>query len=134
MAQFLAGISPDIPWHVTAFHSDYKMNSTQDTPPATLLRAAKIGTRAGLRYVYAGNLPGRTEDWENTRCPNCSKLLVERFSLRILQYNFTPKGECPACGYAIPGRWAVSYQGQTASTPFLPNRRARAARFSSQPS
>ena len=133
MAEFLAGISADIPWHVTAFHADYKMNSTEDTPPATLLRAAKIGMRAGLRFVYAGNLPGRTEDWENTRCPSCSKQLIERFSFRVLQYNLTPTGKCPGCGYAIPGRWASSYQGQTASAPFLPGRRGQPARFSILP-
>ena len=133
MAEFLAGISADIPWHVTAFHADYKMNGTEDTPPATLLRAAKIGMRAGLRFVYAGNLPGRTEDWENTRCPSCSKQLIERFSFRVLQYNLTPTGKCPGCGYAIPGRWASSYQGQTASAPFLPGRRGQPARFSILP-
>ncbi len=57
-ARFLASISPDIPWHVTAFHSDYKMLDTPSTPVKTLLRAAEIGREAGLHYVYAGNLPG----------------------------------------------------------------------------
>ncbi len=70
-ARFVASVSPDIPWHVTAFHPDYKMNDRGATPVATLLRAAEIGTEAGLRYVYAGNLPGRVGPWENTRCPDC---------------------------------------------------------------
>ena len=66
IAEFLAGISPDIPWHVTAFHKDYKMLDPEDTPPATLARAAALGRAAGLRYVYAGNLPGKTGNLEDT--------------------------------------------------------------------
>ena len=58
MAEFLCSVSPDVPWHVTAFHQDYKMTSPDDTRPADLLRAAAIGREAGLRYIYAGNLPG----------------------------------------------------------------------------
>jgi len=130
MAEFLAGISPDIPWHVTAFHKDYKMTDPDDTPPETLLRAARIGKRAGLRFVYAGNLPGRTEDWENTQCPNCRTLLIERCGFRVLRYNLTATGACPSCGHAIPGRWDPAYKGQLASMPFLPGRRGRPSRFS----
>ena len=134
MAEFLAGISADIPWHVTAFHSDYKMSSTEDTPPETLLRAARIGKQAGLRFVYAGNRPGRTGDWENTRCPNCNELLIERFSFRVLRYNLTAGGACPSCGYEVPGRWDASFPGQIAATPFLPSRRGRPSPFSILPS
>src|SRR5213594_3836097 len=71
LAEFLVSVSPDIPWHVTAFHKDYKMTDPENTSPATLLRAAAIGRRAGLRHVYAGNLPGHVGDLENTRCPDC---------------------------------------------------------------
>src|ERR1051326_6250711 len=71
IAEFLAGISRAIPWHVTAFHKDYKMVGPDNTPPETLMRAAAIGRAAGLHYVYAGNLPGRAEGLENTRCPSC---------------------------------------------------------------
>ena len=71
LAEFLAGISADIPWHVTAFHKDYKMLDPDNTPPQTLARAAQIGKRAGLRYVYAGNLPGGVGEMENTYCPTC---------------------------------------------------------------
>lgn len=129
-ADFIASVSPDIPWHVTAFHKDYKMTDPDDTPPETLLRAAQIGKRAGLRFVYAGNLPGRTEDWENTHCPNCNELLIERCGFRVLRYNLTATGACPSCGHAIPGRWDPSYKGQLASMPFLPGRRGRPSRFS----
>jgi pyruvate formate lyase activating enzyme len=61
LAAFLADVSVDIPWHVTAFHQDYKMTSPADTRPEDLQRAAAIGREAGLRYIYAGNLPGRVE-------------------------------------------------------------------------
>jgi len=105
MARFLAGISPDIPWHVTAFHKDYKMTDPDPTPVATLLRAAEIGRREGLRYVYAGNLPGQVGDWESTRCPSCGDVLVERLGYRILQDRLTPRGACPGCGTAIPVVW-----------------------------
>ena len=69
-ARFIASVSRDIPWHVTAFHPDYKMTDRGATPVATLLRACEIGAAEGLRYVYAGNIPGRVGEWENTRCPS----------------------------------------------------------------
>ena len=77
-ARFLSGVSADIPWHVTAFHSDYKMSDTDNTPARTLLRAAEIGREAGLHYVYAGNLPGRVDEYETTFCPKCNTALVKR--------------------------------------------------------
>jgi pyruvate formate lyase activating enzyme len=129
MAEFLAGISPHIPWHVTAFHQDYKMTGPSDTPAATLLRAAGIGRRAGLQYVYAGNLPGRVGDLENTRCPSCSALLVERHGYLILNYHLTPEGRCPSCGAKSPGRWAARFEGQISSRPFAPGRTGRAEQF-----
>ncbi|MBI3989505.1 MAG: AmmeMemoRadiSam system radical SAM enzyme [candidate division NC10 bacterium] len=104
-AKFLASLSPDIPWHVTAFHKDYKMTDPDNTPPSTLLRAAEIGQEVGLRYVYAGNLPGRVGSYENTCCPTCQTLLIERFGFEILQYRLTKGGRCPACSTQIPGIW-----------------------------
>ena len=120
MADFLAGLSPDIPWHVTAFHQDYKMTEPENTSAATLQRAAEIGKRAGLRYVYAGNLPGQVGDLENTRCPNCHELLIARYGYLITDYRLTPEGRCPSCGTSIPGRWASAYEGQIAAHPFVP--------------
>jgi pyruvate formate lyase activating enzyme len=105
IAAFLAGISPDIPWHVTAFHPDYKMEGTPATPPATLIRAAAIGRREGLRYIYAGNLPGQVGDLENTRCPQCGRILVERYGYEIVRNELDGAGNCPSCHAAIPGRW-----------------------------
>jgi len=119
LAEFLVSVSPDIPWHVTAFHKDYKMTDPENTSADTLVRAAEIGKRAGLRYVYAGNLPGRVGDLENTRCPHCQAILVERFGYLILGYYLTANGCCPRCGSTIPGRWAPSFQGQITSRPFV---------------
>jgi len=120
MAEFLAGVSPDIPWHLTAFHRDYKMTEPEDTSSRTLVRAAGIGKAAGLRFVYAGNLPGRTGELENTYCPDCGELLVERVGYHVLAYRLTATGACPGCGAAIPGRWGASFQGQITDLPYLP--------------
>jgi pyruvate formate lyase activating enzyme len=130
LAEFLAGVSPDIPWHVTAFHKDYKMTDPANTPPETLQRAAEIGRKAGLRFVYAGNLPGRIGDLENTRCPNCRELLIERYGYHILDYRLTPEGKCPKCFASIPGRWSEKFEGQITSLPFIPGmRRSTRAMF-----
>jgi pyruvate formate lyase activating enzyme len=120
MAEFLVSVSPDLPWHVTAFHKDYKMTGPANTSSATLLRAAGIGKAAGLRYVYAGNMPGRTGELENTYCPNCHALLIERLGFHIVGYRLTATGSCPECGAAIAGRWAADFQGQIADLPYLP--------------
>jgi pyruvate formate lyase activating enzyme len=103
--RFIASVSPDIPWHVTAFHPDYKMTDSHPTPVKTLQRAAEIGLEAGVRFVYAGNLPGSLQEYENTRCPKCQILLVERTGYVIHQYQLTEKGTCPKCGTQIPGVW-----------------------------
>ena len=105
MARFLTGISPDIPWHVTAFHKDYKMNDPDDTPANLLVQAAEIGLEEGLHYVYAGNLPGRVGNLENTRCPSCGFTLIARRGYRILDYRISRQGTCPTCSTRIPGLW-----------------------------
>jgi pyruvate formate lyase activating enzyme len=84
------------------------MTDPDNTSAATLLRAAEIGAEAGLHFVYAGNRPGEVGQWENTYCPNCYTLLVERYGYVILGYHLTGEGNCPGCGQAIPGRWPVS--------------------------
>jgi pyruvate formate lyase activating enzyme len=105
-AEFIAAVSPDIPWHVTAFHPDYKMLDYAATAAATLMRAARHGEAAGLRYVYAGNLPGRVGSYEHTFCPGCRTLLVERAGYRIrLNRLAATGGRCPCCGTGIPGIW-----------------------------
>jgi pyruvate formate lyase activating enzyme len=119
MAEFLVSVSPDIPWHLTAFHQDYRMLEPENTNSQTLVRAAGIGKGAGLRFVYAGNLPGRTAGLENTYCPSCQALLVERLGFRVLRYRLTPRGSCPDCGAAVPGRWAADFHGQLSDHPLL---------------
>ena len=104
-ARFLASLSPDIPWHVTAFHKDYKMTEPDNTTARTLIRAAEIGEEAGLRYVYAGNLPGQVGEYEHTFCPNCRTRLIERYGYVILDYRLTAQGTCPNCGTKIAGVW-----------------------------
>ena len=120
LTSFVAGVSPDIPWHVTAFHKDYRMTDPENTTPEMLVGAAAIGQRNGLRYVYAGNAPGRVGDLENTRCHYCRALLIERDGYHVLQYRLTPAGCCPDCGTPIPGRWAKAFEGQISAMPFLP--------------
>jgi len=106
LAGFLGSVSPDIPWHVTAFHPDYRMTGPPPTPARTLLRAAEIGREAGLRFVYAGNLPGRTGDLEDTRCPTCAATLVRRAGFTVLARSLPADGRCPACASPVPGRWS----------------------------
>lgn len=120
LCEFLASVSPDIPWHVTAFHKDYKMTEPDNTLPDDLLRAAEIGRRAGLRYVYAGNLPGMVGELENTYCPDCHELLVERYGYHIMQYRLTSDSHCPSCQRSIPGRWAEAFRTQITDRPFIP--------------
>jgi len=105
MAKFIASVGRDIPWHVTAFHPDYKMMDPPQTQAAQLVRAAEIGAEEGLRFVYAGNAPGRVGSWENTYCPGCHEQLIQRFGYLVRNYNVTPAGTCPKCGLAIPGIW-----------------------------
>jgi len=103
-ADFIASVSPEIPWHVTAFHQDYKMTAPDNTSIETLIRAAETGYGAGLNYVYAGNLPGRVGKYENTFCPNCKAALIERYGFRVVK-NRIRAGGCPECGTSISGRW-----------------------------
>src|ERR1700758_3208023 len=127
LTDFVASVSRDIPWHVTAFHTDYKMqgDDQRDTTVEDLLRAVEIGRDAGLRYIYAGNLPGMVEEWEDTRCPQCNKTVISRYGYFISDYHLTPEGRCPNCAHQIPGRWAPEFDGQITSRPFVPRKRSR---------
>ena len=127
LTEFVAGVSTNIPWHVTAFHTDYKMqgDGQRNTTVEDLLRAVEIGRNVGLRYIYAGNLPGMVEEWEDTRCPHCSEILIRRYGYLIADYRLTSDGRCSRCAHAIPGRWAAEFDGQIASRPFVPHKRSR---------
>ena len=104
IAEFLAGVNPDIPWHVTAYHQDYKMTENPNTPARTLLRAYEIGKRAGLRYIYPGNIPGGFGDKESTHCPKCDAVVIGRTGFRVTSFHLVD-GKCPKCSTPIPGVW-----------------------------
>lgn len=106
IARFIQGVSPDIPWHVTAFHADYRMADRDDTDARQIIRAAEIGHEEGLSFVYAGNRPGSVTRHENTWCPGCGKLLIERAGFHVLQNNLT-HGACPKCSRRIAGIWSM---------------------------
>jgi len=125
LTTFLAGVSLDIPWHVTAFHQDYRMQDPADTTPAMLERAAAIGRGAGLRYVYAGNAPGRVGDLENTHCHGCGARLIARHGYLVQDYRVSPDGACPHCHTTIPGRWSATFSPQRTAFPFAPTDRTR---------
>lgn len=106
IASFLAGVSPDIPWHVSAFTPHYQMHDRPPTPAATLRRAWEIGRAAGLRYVYAGNLWASSElaGCSNTCCGACGALLIERTGYHVRPHWREP-GQCHCCGATLAGRW-----------------------------
>ncbi|NUN94390.1 MAG: AmmeMemoRadiSam system radical SAM enzyme [Verrucomicrobiae bacterium] len=105
LAGFLVSVGRDIPWHITAFHRDYRMREGREAAASDLLRAAEIGRDAGLHFVYAGNLPGQVGDFEDTRCPACGKTLLRRRGYTVARETRGKDGVCGGCGASIPGRW-----------------------------
>ena len=105
IAEFIASVSIDIPWHISAFHPDYRMLDKQPTSLQLLLRAEAIGRKAGLRYIYLGNVARET----NTYCPKCGKLLIRRIGFNVLEnYLSINGGHCPDCGFKVEGIWINS--------------------------
>lgn len=102
IAEFIASVSKDMPWHVTAFYPQYKMQDKAHTSPETLFRAYDIGTRAGLKYVYTGNISD--EEHASTRCPTCKAMLIRRSSYDITVEGLD-SGKCKKCGESIAGIW-----------------------------
>lgn len=102
IAQFIVSLGLDVPWHISAFYPTYKMRNPPRTPPSTLHKARDIGIKAGLRYVYCGNIPG--EEGEDTICPKCKRAIIQRIGFRILK-NDIVKGECIHCHTKIDGIW-----------------------------
>ncbi len=100
VADFIVSIDSAIPWHVTQFYPTYKLLDRPRTPVSTLRKAREIGLKAGLKYVYEGNVPG--EGGENTYCPACGKIVIERFGFSLLQIN-SVDGRCKFCGEQIDG-------------------------------
>jgi len=105
LTAFLAGeLSPQVPWHVSAYTPRYKYRKAGPgpTPAAAIERALAIGKEAGLEYVYAGNLAGH--DSESTKCPTCGAGLISR-RLFSVDGNRLADGKCPECRAAVPGVW-----------------------------
>ncbi len=99
---FAANLGPDVPWHFTAFHPDYKMLDKPRTPPSTLRRAREIALAKGLRYVYTGNV--HDKDNSSTWCPGCGQRLIERDWYVLGEWNL--KGNhCGQCGFEIAGHF-----------------------------
>lgn len=124
-ARYIASISTDIPWHVTAFHRDYRMTDRDNTSSELLLRAAEIGQEAGLHFVYAGNLPGLLAEYEHSYCPNCRAAMIERRGFYITGYHLDDDGRCPQCGAVVPGVWMASEGVRVNTAGDAPGRRPR---------
>ena len=102
IADFIVSVDPHIGWHVSGFRPMYKMVDRPPTHPSQLLHARKIGFEAGVRHVYIGNV--HDGSGENTMCPECSNLLIQRRGFSVI-HNEMIRGGCPACGYQLPGVW-----------------------------
>ena len=102
IAEFISNIDKSIPWHVTAFHPDYKMTDTPSTNYAILNKAYNIGKKAGLKYVYTGNI--LDDEHSGTYCPKCKALLIKRSGFFVNIENFED-GKCKKCNEKIAGVW-----------------------------
>jgi len=100
----VAHLGPDVPMHFSRFFPMYRMLDDAPTPLETLLAAARIARDAGIRYVYVGNIA--TPSGEDTICPKCGRVLVQRQGFLVLR-NEIRDGRCPDCGAEIPGVWAA---------------------------
>ena len=101
IASFIADkVGKETPWHVSAFYPTFKMTDRPLTSLDTLARARRIGLEAGLSYVYEGNVAG--EGGENTYCPGCRQLLIERHGFYLIQ-NRIESGKCPDCNTVVDG-------------------------------
>jgi pyruvate formate lyase activating enzyme len=109
MAEFLVSVDPLMPWHVTAFHPDYKMtDGYRQTTAEDLMKIVDYGVQAGLQYIYPGNLPGQVGEWENTRCHHCHATVIRRYGFLVKENRVNPDGSCPHCHKGLPGIWGKS--------------------------
>lgn len=97
-------LGSDVPVHFTRFHPTYRIKNLPPTPVSTLEEAREVGITEGLYYVYTGNVPGHKG--EKTYCPNCKKILIDRYSFQILTINLID-GKCKFCGRKIEGIWKI---------------------------
>jgi len=125
IARFIASLSKEIPWHVTAFHPDYKMDNRPPTSANQLNVSYEIGRSAGLDFVYSGNRPGEVGITENTYCPSCDFLLVERLGYRVKKNLVKAEGGCPQCLKPVPGIWKIPGRGLNQVIPVPETPQAR---------
>ena len=119
MADFLASVDPLMPWHMTAFHPDYKMMDHRRTEVDDMMKIVEYGRSAGLKYLYPGNLPGQVGDWENTRCHHCTATVIKR--------DWFPghRKQIDRTGHMSRLRWrAAGHLGPTLRPPGRPNQAA----------
>jgi len=102
----LANVGPDVPVHFSRFMPQYRLQNLPQTPTETLEAARNIALETGLRFVYLGNVPGH--EGNNTYCPNCGNLLIERNGFWVVAYHLTEAGHCEYCDTPIPGIWGPS--------------------------
>jgi pyruvate formate lyase activating enzyme len=95
-------LGPEVPIHFTRFHPLYLLKNLPPTPVETLERAKAVADAEGLHYVYIGNVPGHPA--ENTYCPKCRRLLIERAGFTVTQIHIR-QGKCESCQHVIPGVW-----------------------------
>jgi pyruvate formate lyase activating enzyme len=106
IAQFIAGLGIETPWHISRFHPQFKMLNVPVTSVSSLHRAVEIGKQAGLKYVYSGNVPG--DEGENTHCSHCGNLLIERCGFKVVGINLTGN-KCSNCGTQLDGVFNPDY-------------------------
>ena len=94
-------LGPDVPLHFTAFHPDWRMMDTPPTPPETLRRARGIATKAGIRYVYTGNI--HDPRGQTTYCHVCGVVLIGRDGYELTAWNLSADSTCIKCGTRCPG-------------------------------
>jgi pyruvate formate lyase activating enzyme len=100
IAQFIAGLGKETPWHISRFHPQFKMLNVPATSISSLHRAVEIGKQSGLKYVYSGNVPG--DEGENTYCFHCGNLLIERYGFKVVKINLSGN-KCSKCGTELDG-------------------------------
>lgn len=105
LARHLAGVDPDVPWHLNAFQPRYRMRDRPAMHPELLVSAAGVAYARGLRYVYVGNATSTFGELEHTRCPGCHATVIERRNYET-RVNRLDSGACPSCGARVPGLWA----------------------------
>jgi len=100
IASFIASLDTVIPWHISRFFPTYNLQDVPPTPVDTLERAGRIGEEAGLKHVYLGNVPGKSDE---TKCSSCGNVLIDRSGFQVKSLSVTEDGNCTSCGAVFEG-------------------------------